>query len=147
MSNPFVYYRLDSLRDLKRGWPGDVCDLDWYRDLAAIRKFYARFTDVSIDPDTNDPTVGSPCAVMAGGEIVSFAIPFSFREGETEIGAVATLPEQRNKGLCKALIAEMAFRILDGGKAAALTTERSNLPMRAVAEAVGMRLVSGNGTE
>ena len=28
---------------------------------------------------------------------------------ETEIGGVATVPEQQNKGFCKALISEMAF--------------------------------------
>lgn len=71
-----------------------------------------------------------------------FAIPLSFREGETEIGAVATVPEQRNKGFCKALISEMALRILNNGKAATLTTEQENLPMRAAAAAIGMKELS-----
>ena len=30
----------------------------------------------------------------------------SFREGETEIGGVATVPDQRNKGYCKTLLSE-----------------------------------------
>ena len=76
---------------------------------------------------------------MDDNEIISFAIPLSFRDGETEIGGVATVPERRNKGFCKALISEMAFRILSDGKAAALTTEKTNIPMRAAAEAIGMR--------
>ncbi len=76
---------------------------------------------------------------MDANEIISFAIPLSFRDGETEIGGVATVPEQRNKGFCKALIAEMAFRIVSNGKAATLTTEKTNISMRAAAKAIGMR--------
>ena len=128
MSSPFVYYRLDSAADLKRGAPCVVRELDWHRDLEAIRRFYARFTDTPVNPDEFGPEVGSPLAVMDEGDIVSFAIQLSFREGETEIGGVATVPERRNKGFCKALLSETAFRILDGGKAATLTTERENLP-------------------
>ena len=141
MSNPYVYYRIDDLRSLRRGAPCAVRDLDWRRDLAAIRAFYARLTSTPIDPDQLGPEVGPPAAVMRGDEIVSFAFPLAFREGETEIGGVATVPEQRNRGYCKALIAEMAFRILNSGRAATLTTVRENRPMRAAAEAVGMRPV------
>ena len=139
MSNPFAYYRIDSIKELKHDTPCAVCDLDWHKDLAAIRKFYARFTDTQINPDEFDQTIGSPLAIMDDNEIISFAIPLSFRDGETEIGGVATVPERRNKGFCKALISEMAFRILSDGKAAALTTEKTNIPMRAAAEAIGMR--------
>ena len=137
MSNPFVYYRLDSIKDLLYRTNYTVRDLDWHKDLAAIQKFYARFTDVPINPDKLDQTVGAPLAVMNGNEIVCFTIPFSFHEGETEIGG--TIPEQRNKGFCKALISEMAFRILSDGKTAVLTTERTNAPMRAAAKAIGMK--------
>ena len=139
MSNPFVYYRLDSIKDLKHRTDCIVRDLDWHKDLAVIRKFYARFTDTSNNPDELDQTVGAPLAIMNENEIVSFTIPFSFHEGEIEIGGVATIPEQRNKGFCKTLISEMAFRILSNGKAAVLTTERTNVPMRAAAKAIGMR--------
>ena len=93
----------------------------------------------AIDPDEFDQSVGNPQAIIVGDEIVSFAAPFSFREGETEIGAVATAPDQRNKGYCKALISEMAFRILGSGKAVTLTTEKTNLSMRAAAKAIGMK--------
>ena len=139
MSNPFVYYRLDSMKDLRHFTNGAVRELDWRKDLAVIQKFYARFTDVPVHPDEFDQTAGAPLAIMNGNEIVCFTIPFSFHEGETEIGGVATLPEQRNKGFCKALISEAAFRILSSGKAAVLTTERTNAPMRAAAGAIGMR--------
>ena len=143
MSHPFVYYRLDSINELKHNalLSCAVRDLDWLEDLDAIRRFYAGFTDTPVNPGEFDRTVGSPLAVMAEDEIVSFAIPLSFRDGETEIGGVATVPEQRNKGFCKALLSEMAFRILGNGKAVTLTTERTNLPMRAAAEAIGMREV------
>ena len=143
MSHPFVYYRLDSINELKHNalLSCTVRDLDWLEDLDAIRRFYAGFTDTPVNPGEFDRTVGSPLAVMAEDEIVSSAIPLSFRDGETEIGGVATVPEQRNKGFCKALLSEMAFRILGNGKAVTLTTERTNLPMRAAAEAIGMREV------
>ena len=139
MGNPFVYYRIDFIGELKRDTACPVRELDWHRDLAVIQRFYARFSDMPVNPDQFDQTVGNPLAIMKDNEIASFAIPLSFRDGETEIGGVATVPEQRNKGLCKALIAEMAFRILNSGKAATLTTEQGNLPMQAAAAAVGMR--------
>ena len=137
--NPFIYFRLDSAGELKHNVPYAVCDLDWHKDLAVIRRFYARFTETPINPDEFDQTIGAPLAILDENEIISFAIPLSFREGETEIGAVATIPEQRNKGFCKALISEMAYRILGNGKAVTLTTEPSNAPMRAAAKAIGMR--------
>ena len=137
--NPFVYYRLDSAGELKHDTPYAVRELDWHKDLAVIRQFYARFTDAQINPDELDQAIGAPLAIMDENEIISFAKPLSFRDGETEIGGVATIPEQRNKGFCKALISEMAFRILDSGKAVTLTTENTNLSMRAAAKAIGMK--------
>ena len=139
MSNPFVYYRIESLNDLKRLLSSSVSNLDWRADLPLIQSFYARFGNHQINPDELEPYVGNPLAVIIDGDIVSFAIPLSFREGETEIGGVATAPEQQNKGFCKALISEMAFMILDKGKVATLTTEKTNLPMQKAAEAIGMK--------
>ena len=137
--NPFVYYRLDSAGELKHNTPYAVRELDWHQDLAVIRRFYARFTDTQINPDEFDQAIGAPLVIMKENEIISFAIPLSFRTGETEIGGVATIPEQRNKGFCKALISEMASRILGSGKAVTLTTEKANLPMRSAAKAIGMK--------
>ncbi len=138
MTAPYVYYRISDPRALKRDASRAVRDLDWHRDLEMIRAFYARLRDTAVNPDGFDSTVGAPMAIVMDDAIVCFAIPLSFREGETEIGGVATVPEQRNRGCCKALIAEIAYRILAGGNAATLTTERDNLPMRAAAEAIGM---------
>ena len=138
MSNPFVYYRLESVRDLRCDLSYEVSALDWHADRTAIRRFYARFHQ-SVNPDEFDAHIGNPLAILRAGEIISFAIPLSFREGETEIGGVATVPDQRNKGYCKALLSEMAFRILNQGKAATLTTEKTNLPMQRAAEAIGMK--------
>ena len=137
MDNPFVYYRIDSLSDLKRIPSYTVSSLDWHADLATIQRFYARFNH-AVDPDTFEGYVGNPLAIIQNGDIVSFAIPLSFREGETEIGGVATVPDMKNKGYCKTLLSEMAFRILEQGKAATLTTEKDNNPMRRAAEAIGM---------
>jgi predicted GNAT family acetyltransferase len=115
-----------------------VSDLDWHADLTAIGRFYARFNN-TVNPDEFGEHVGNPLAIIQDGDIVCFAIPLSFRGGETEIGGVATVPEQQNKGYCKTLIAEMAFRILDQGNAATLTTGKNNLPMQKAAEAIGMK--------
>ena len=138
MSNQLLYYRIETLKDLKHDPSFSVIDLDWHEDLEVIRRFYGRFNH-AVNPDEFDEYVGKPLAIMHEGDIVSFAIPLSFREGETEIGGVATVPDRRNKGCCKALIAEMAFRILEKGNAATLTTEKTNLPMRKAAEAIGMK--------
>lgn len=138
MSTPFVYYRIESLDDLKRFLSSSVSSLDWRADLSLIQRFYDRFGS-QINPDEFEQYVGNPLAIIIDGDIVSFAIPLSFREGETEIGGVATAPDKQNKGYCKALISEMAFRILDKGKAATLTTEKTNLPMQKAAEAIGMK--------
>ncbi len=138
MANPLVYYRMGPGAEPKRDPCFPVRDMDWRRDLESIRRFYARFTDAALDPETFSPDVGNPLAILEKEDIVGFAIPLSFRAGETEIGGVATLPECRNRGICKALIAEMAFRILAQGRTATLTTHRDNLPMRAAAEAIGM---------
>ncbi len=143
MNSPYVRYRMDSLAELRRGpsWP--VSCLDWRADLAMIRRFYARFGK-AVDPDEFGAYVGSPLAVIQAGDIVSLAIPLSFRAGETEIGGVGTVPERRNKGCCKALIAEMAFRILAEGKTATLTTTKENLPMQKAAEGIGMTRCTEN---
>ena len=138
MGNPFVYYRIESIKGLKRSMSCSVSDLDWRADLAVIQKFYALFGH-SVHPDEFDAYVGNPLAIMEDGDIVCFAIPLSFRPGETEIGGVATVPDRRNKGYCKALLSETAFRILKKGNAATLTTEKNNLPMQKAAEAIGMK--------
>ncbi len=143
MGNPFVYYRIDQADDLKRSLAYPVSDLDWHTDLEMIRRFYARFNN-TVDPDGFGPYVGSPLAILQDGDIVSFAILLSFREGETEIGGVATVPDQQNKGCCKALISELVFRILESGRAATLTTEKSNLPMQKAAESIGMKQFTPN---
>lgn len=140
MGNPFVYYRLDSLLDLKRNPTCYASNLDWYADLAMIQRFYARFNQ-TVNPDELDQYVGCPLAIIKDGEIASFAVPLSFREGETEIGGVTTVPDLQNKGYCKALISEMAFRILKEGKAATLTTEKDNLLMQRAAESIGMKRI------
>ncbi len=139
MSNPFVYYRIESLNDLKRNATHSVSDLDWHKDLSLIQKFYVRFGNNQINPDEFEQYVGNPLAIIMDGDIVSFAIPLSFRDGETEIGGVATVPDQQNKGYCNSLLSEIAFRILKSEKAATLTTEKDNFPMQKAAESIGMK--------
>lgn len=77
--------------------------------------------------------------MIIDGEIASFSLPFSFKPGETEIGAVATVPGYRNRGFSRAVVSELARRILENGNAATLTTGEDNLPMQAAARATGMK--------
>ena len=104
-----------------------------------IRGFYRYFTNDVIDPPDEGDNCGVPLAIVEDGEILSFAIPFSFKDGETEIGAVATIPSQRNKGLCRIVISEMARRILESGRIATLTTGTENHAMQSAARAIGMK--------
>ena len=92
-------------------------------------------------PDETEPEIGNPIAHVNNGNILSFAIPFSFKEGEIEIGAVATLPSKRNKGFCRQVISETARRVLASGKCATLTTRPDNVAMQAAAKAIGMRQI------
>ena len=87
MSNPFVYYRIESPESLIRYPSRSVCSLGWHTDLPLIRRFYARFSNQPFNPDELGPYVGNPLAILLGGEIASFAIPLSFREGETALTA------------------------------------------------------------
>ena len=64
MSNPFVYYRIESLNDLKRNLSFPVSSLDWHADLPLIQRFYARFGNVQINPDKFEPYVGNPLAII-----------------------------------------------------------------------------------
>ena len=139
----YAYYRLDSPEDL-RPYPDDevVC-LDWNADLEMIRRFYKKWgAGDDVDPPGPDETeIGHPVALVRAGEILSFAGTFYFRDGEAEIGPVATVPEARGKGYAHSVLAAAIECALGQGLAATLTTGEDNLVMRAVAEAVGMRPV------
>ena len=55
---------------------------------------------------------------------------------------MATVSEARGKGYAHRVVSEAASRALEKGLIVTLATERDNLAMRAVAEAVGMRPVA-----
>ncbi len=59
-------------------------------------------------------------------------------ENELQIGAVATLPTERNKGYCKVVVSVAVERILSLGYTAKLTTKNNNIAMQKVAKAIGM---------
>ena len=143
MSVEKVYFRLDSAADLIPSPDDDVRVLDWHADLLMIQRFYRHWLkdgDEDIQPPTEaEREVGDPIALVRGGDILSFAILFHFKDGEIEIGAVATLPSEQNKGFCRRVISEAARRILDTGKSAALTTGSRNFAMQSAARAIGMR--------
>lgn len=134
----YVRFRLQNAGSLqKTAFP--VKRLDWERDLPMIRRFYSHFTDDVIEPPAEEENIGTPYAITENGEILSFALPFSFKAGETEIGAVMTLPAHRGKGYAKAVVTAMAADILVAGNTATLTTGIENAPMRAAALAAGMQ--------
>ena len=143
MSVEKVYFRLDSAADLIPYPDDDVRVLDWHADLLMIQRFYRHWLkdgDEDIQPPTEaEREVGDPIALVRGGDILSFAILFHFKDGEIEIGAVATLPSEQNKGFCRRVISEAARRILETGKSAALTTGSRNFAMQSAARAIGMR--------
>ena len=139
----YVYYRLDTPEDLRPYSDLDVVCLDWNADLEMIRRFYRKWgAGDDVDPPGPEETeIGRPVALVREGEILSFAGTFYFRDGEAEIGPVATVPEARGKGYGRRVLAAAIKRALEQGLAATLTTGEDNLAMRAVAEAVGMRSV------
>ena len=137
-----AYFRLDNSEELIHYPDDNIRELDWHDDIEIIRRFYKNFTDDIIDPPDKDDNCGNPVAMIIDGEIAAFALPFSFKPGETEIGAVGTVPEYRNRGFCRAVVSELARRILESGKAATLTTGADNLPMQAAARAAGMKQTS-----
>ena len=144
-----VFYRLDTLADLKANPSGEIVILDWNRDLEMIRRFYKKWgAGDDVDPPGPEETeIGQPVALVRDGEILSFAGTFYFREGEAEIGPVATVPEAQGRGYAHSVLAEAARRALEGGLAVTLGTARGNMAMRAVAEAVGMRQVNPVGKD
>lgn len=139
----FIYYRLDSLQELRPFPAEDIVVLDWNADLEMIRRFYKKWgAGDDVDPPGPEETeIGQPVAMVRDGEIVSFVGCFFFREGEAELGPVATIPEERGKGYCHRVLSAAARRVLAGGLIATLTTGHDNLAMRAVADAIGMRRV------
>ena len=140
MNGSVVHYSLDSVNDLIHFPSGEVVRLDWVEDFELIRQFYRHWGGEDIDaPGEKETEIGQPLALVRDGEILSFMSYFHFREGEEEIGAVATLPEWRNQGLCRRVISEAARQTLERGKTATLTTREDNLAMQAAAEAIGMR--------
>ena len=136
-----AYFRLDNAEELIHYPDDNIRQLDWHDDLEMIRRFYKNFTDDVIDPPDKNDNCGNPIAMTINGEIAAYALPFSFKSGETEIGAVATVPEYRNRGFCRAVISELARRILAAGLVATLTTGADNIPMQTAAKAIGMHTI------
>ncbi len=84
MSNHFVYYRMDSLSELRDVPALPVSALNRRKDLDPIRRFYARFGH-TVDPDGFGPYVGSPLALLRDGGIVCFAIRRSKRRAPLRV--------------------------------------------------------------
>ena len=144
MDSKLIYFRLDSALDLVSFTNDSIHELDWHADLPMIQRFYRHWGDDEEDiqpPNESEREIGNPIALVRGDDILSFSIFFYFREGEVEIGAVATLPSEQNKGYCRRVISKAARRILASGRCATLTTRSHNLAMQAAATAIGMKRI------
>ena len=134
-------FRLESLEKLVLYSSKEVRLVSWIAELPMIRRFYARWGATDIEPPSEDEAMGDIIALVRGGEILSMCAPFSFQEGEVEIGAVFTLPEFQGQGYCRQVISALARKILQEGLTVTLTTRHTNISMQRAAEAIGMERV------
>ena len=129
-----------SISELHRFADSNVKILDWQKDFDLINQFYKDgffiYDLLKNDPDEFE-NLGT-VAYVKDGKIISLADIMKIKENELQIGAVATLPAECNKGYCKAVVSAAAERILLLGYAAKLTTNNNNIAMQKVAKAIGM---------
>ena len=141
-SNKVIKFEISDISKLHKFTNSNVKILDWQKDFELINQFYkegfAIYDLLKDDPDEFE-SLGT-VAYKKDDKIVSLADIMKINENELEIGAVATLPTERNKGYCKAVVSVAAERILSLGYTAKLTTKNNNIAMQRVAKAIGMML-------
>lgn len=138
--NIAIKFKISDISELHRFADSNVKILDWQKDFELINQFYKDgffiYDLLKNDPDEFE-SLGT-AAYVKDGKILSLADIMKIKENELQIGAVATLPAERNKGYCKAVVSAAAERILSLGYAAQLTTKNNNIAMQKVAKAIGM---------
>ena len=138
--NKAIKFKISDISELHRFADSNVKILDWQKDFNLINQFYKDgffiYDLLKNDPDEFE-SLGT-VAYVKDGQIISLADIMKIKENELQIGAVATLPAERNKGYCKAVVSAAAERILLLGYAAKLTTNNNNIAMQKVAKAIGM---------
>lgn len=138
--NKAIKFKISDISELHRFADSNVKILDWQKDFNLINQFYKDgfliYDLLKNDPDEFE-SLGT-VAYVKDGQIISLADIMKIKENELQIGAIATLPAERNKGYCKAVVSAAAERILLLGYAAKLTTNNNNIAMQKVAKAIGM---------
>lgn len=138
--NKAIKFKISDISELHRFADSNVKILYWQKDFNLINQFYKDgffiYDLLKNDPDEFE-SLGT-VAYVKDGQIISLADIMKIKENELQIGAVATLPAERNKGYCKAVVSAAAERILLLGYAAKLTTNNNNIAMQKVAKAIGM---------
>ncbi len=139
-SNKTIKFKISDISKLNKFTDSNVKILDWQKDFELINQFYkedfAIYDLLKDDPDEFE-SLGT-VAYIKDDKIVSLVDIMKINETELEIGAVSTLPTERNKGYCKAVISVAIERILSLGYTAKLTTKNNNIAMQKVAKSIGM---------
>jgi ribosomal protein S18 acetylase RimI-like enzyme len=84
----------------------------------------------------------SYCSIIINGEIIANAAVWKYSDTAWEVAAVSVLPEYRQKGYGKAIVAFVAEYILKSGRIATCTTDEDNIAMRETALSVGFCIVN-----
>ena len=139
-SDKTIKFIISDISKLNQFTDSNVKILDWQKDFELINQFYkegfAIYDLLKDDPDEFE-SLGT-VAYIKDNKIISLADIMKINENELQIGAVATLPTERNKGYCKAVVSVAAERILRLGYTAKLTTKNNNIAMQKVAIDIGM---------
>lgn len=135
-----IEFIISDICKLHKFTDSNVKILDWQTDFELINQFYkegfAIYDLLKDDPDEFE-SLGT-VAYIKDNKIISLADIMKIHENELQIGAVATIPIERNKGYCKAVVSVAAEKILSLGYIAKLTTKNNNIAMQKVAKAIGM---------
>lgn len=139
-SSKEIKFKISDISKLQKFTDNNVKILDWQKDFELINQFYkdgfAIYNLLKDDPNEFE-SLGT-VAYIKDNKILSLADIMKIGENELEIGAVATLPTERNKGYCKAVVSVAVERILSLGYIANLTTKNNNIAMQKVAKTIGM---------
>lgn len=139
-SDKTIEFIISDICKLHKFTDSNVKILDWQTDFELINQFYkegfAIYDLLKDDPDEFE-SLGI-VAYIKDNKIISLADIMKIHENELQIGAVATIPTERNKGYCKAVVSVAAEKILSLGYTAKLTTKNNNIAMQKVAKAIGM---------
>lgn len=135
-----IGFKLDKISQLNEFKSLNVRWLDIDNEFNLISDYYSEFGCANIKKEDFDETQWKCCAVIINNKILSYAGALYMSQSNWEIGAVSTLPQERNKSYAKVTTSFIAHYILENGKQATLNTEIHNEAMKKVAQQIGMVL-------